>query len=160
MKCTQRLYLNADKSKLVAAGNRAAATLYASPGDEIPQSAAEKFGLVDGHLKGFDLAAGAKEDRGGQDKERKGGQDKGGGGAPPPPPPAGDELAKLKGVGDKTGAALAKAGFATFAAIAAIDPASPPPVEGLPAVFKWADVVASAKELASAAGVSSAGNGA
>lgn len=155
MKCTQRLYLTADKSKLVADGHPKAKTLYAVPGDEIPQSAVEKFGLVDGHLKGFDPAAeaGSKEDQGGQDKERKDGGNKGAPPPPPPPPPAsGDDLAKLKGVGAKTAGALGTAGFASFAAIAAIDPASPPTIEGLPAVFKWADVVASAKELAAAAG--------
>lgn len=46
----QRLYLTADKSAVVREGDEAAATLYATPGDEIPDSAAEKFGLVDGGL--------------------------------------------------------------------------------------------------------------
>ena len=46
----QRLYLTADKAKLVPEGDEDAATLYASPGDEIPDSAAERFGLVDGAL--------------------------------------------------------------------------------------------------------------
>lgn len=54
MKCTQRLYLTADRKKVVEAGHKKAATLYAVPGDEIPQEAHDRFGLVDGHLKGFD----------------------------------------------------------------------------------------------------------
>ncbi|SCW61726.1 hypothetical protein SAMN02927924_01690 [Sphingobium faniae] len=48
----QRLYLTADRSALVAEGNAAAAFLYAAPGDEIPESAARRFGLVDGELSG------------------------------------------------------------------------------------------------------------
>jgi hypothetical protein len=48
----ERLYLNADKSKIVAEGDPKAAFLYAALGDEIPDSAASKFGLVDGRLKG------------------------------------------------------------------------------------------------------------
>ncbi len=48
--CTQRLYLTADKSALVGEGDNRAATLYATPGDEIPASAAEQFGLVGGAL--------------------------------------------------------------------------------------------------------------
>lgn len=55
--CAQRLYLTADKSTLVAEGDERAATLYATPGDEIPASAAETFGLIDGALPGFDAAA-------------------------------------------------------------------------------------------------------
>ena len=145
MKCRQRLYLTKDKETLVGEGDKAAATLYAVPGDEIPASAAERFGLVDGALKGF------KEDKSGGDKEKKDGADKGGGksgekGADP----AGDDLAKLSGVGAKTAGALAQAGLASFAAIAAVDPANPPQVEGLPAVFAWAKVVESAKALAGA----------
>jgi hypothetical protein len=56
MKCTQRLYLTASAAALVGHGHPDAVALYASPGDEIPQSAADKFGLVDGHLEGFDPA--------------------------------------------------------------------------------------------------------
>ena len=41
MQTRQRLYLTADRKKLVPAGHKLAATLYAVPGDEIPQSAAE-----------------------------------------------------------------------------------------------------------------------
>lgn len=50
MKAKQRLYLTASKTALVAQGDRRAATLYCTPGDEIPDSAAERFGLVDGAL--------------------------------------------------------------------------------------------------------------
>lgn len=51
MHAKERLYLTADKSRLVRHGDPKAAFLYASLGDEIPQSAADKFGLVDGKLK-------------------------------------------------------------------------------------------------------------
>lgn len=47
----QRLYLTADKDRLVRQDDPAAAFLYCTPGDEIPESAAERFGLVDGRLK-------------------------------------------------------------------------------------------------------------
>ncbi|MBV2147894.1 hypothetical protein KRZ98_06265 [Sphingobium sp. AS12] len=50
MKATARLYLTACATALVAAGDPRAARLYASPGDDIPDSAAEKFGLVDGDI--------------------------------------------------------------------------------------------------------------
>lgn len=60
MKCRQRLYLTADRKKVVPEGDKKAASLYAVPGDEIPQSAHDLFGLVDGHLKGFDPDADAK----------------------------------------------------------------------------------------------------
>jgi hypothetical protein len=50
MKCTQRLCLTADKKRVVPEGDPKAAFLYATPGDEIPDSAAEMFGLVDGGL--------------------------------------------------------------------------------------------------------------
>ncbi|MEL6485877.1 MAG: hypothetical protein AAFQ13_01855 [Pseudomonadota bacterium] len=46
----ERLFLTADRSKLVRDGDDDAAFLYASPGDTIPQSACEMFGLVDGKL--------------------------------------------------------------------------------------------------------------
>lgn len=50
MKATARLYLTACATALVAAGDPRAARLYASPGDDIPDSAAQKFGLVDGTI--------------------------------------------------------------------------------------------------------------
>lgn len=76
MKCTQRLYLTDNKKKLVGEGDPKATSLYAVPGDEIPESAAEQFDLVDGHLKGFDPAAAAKEADAGSDKEQKAGANK------------------------------------------------------------------------------------
>lgn len=51
MHARERLYLTADKQSLVGENDRNAAFLYAALGDEIPASAAEKFGLVDGRLK-------------------------------------------------------------------------------------------------------------
>lgn len=50
MNAKERLYLTADKKTLVRDGDSRAATLYCSPGDLIPESAAAKFGLVDGLL--------------------------------------------------------------------------------------------------------------
>lgn len=47
----ERLYLTADKGRVVREGDPKAAFLYAALGDEIPENAAEKFGLVDGRLK-------------------------------------------------------------------------------------------------------------
>lgn len=139
----QRLYLNAGKTALVAAGHRDAATLYCAPGDEIPDSAAEKFGLVDGALKGF---KGAKEDKGGSDKERRQGEDKGGsqGGKPPET----KTLNSLPGIGAATAKNLNAAGIADIAALAAVDPAAPPKVEKLPPAFDWAKVVEAAKAAA------------
>lgn len=52
MKALQRLYLSEDRSLLVAEGDARAASLYAGVGDEIPESAVEKFGLEDGGLVG------------------------------------------------------------------------------------------------------------
>lgn len=45
-----RLYLTASRTALVAEGDERAAFLFAAPGDEIPASAAERFGLVNGNL--------------------------------------------------------------------------------------------------------------
>lgn len=50
MIATARLFLVADKSRVVAEGDEDAAFLYCAPGDEIPEQAAELFGLVDGDL--------------------------------------------------------------------------------------------------------------
>jgi predicted flap endonuclease-1-like 5' DNA nuclease len=155
MKCTQRLYRTKDRKALVPAGHKNAATLYAVPGDEIPQSAADRFKLIDGALKG------AKEDKSGLDKEKKGGAGKGGGAGDSQgdgrAAPRQDNLADLRGVGEKTATALAAAGYTSFASIAAIDPASPPKVDGLPAVFKWAEVVADARAKAPAGTAEQAG---
>lgn len=50
MEAKARLFLNQDKTKLVAEGHEEAAFLYAAPGDEIPEDAAKQFCLVDGDL--------------------------------------------------------------------------------------------------------------
>lgn len=47
----ERLYLTADRKRLVGEGDKKAATLYAAIGDIIPESTHEQFGLVDGMLK-------------------------------------------------------------------------------------------------------------
>lgn len=52
MHAQERIYLTADKTMAVAAGDKRAAFLYATPGDEIPQSAADVLGIVDGKVKG------------------------------------------------------------------------------------------------------------
>ena len=52
MHAQERIYLTADKTMAVAAGDSQAAFLYATPGDEIPQSAADVLGIVDGKVKG------------------------------------------------------------------------------------------------------------
>lgn len=57
MKAKARLYLTADKSRLVHAGDRRAASLYCTPGDEIPDSAVARFGIVDGTIDGGGTAA-------------------------------------------------------------------------------------------------------
>lgn len=83
-----RLFLTADSKALVAEGDPKGATLYCAPGDEIPESAAKMFGLVDGDLpkkagkgdKGDKGDKGTKEDGGGSDKEKKAGENKGGAG--------------------------------------------------------------------------------
>jgi hypothetical protein len=48
--CAERLYQTADKAELVREGDERAAFLFASPGDEIPASAAEVYGIEDGKL--------------------------------------------------------------------------------------------------------------
>lgn len=50
MIATARLYLTADKARMVAQGDPEAATLYCVPGDNIPPSAVSRYGLVDGAL--------------------------------------------------------------------------------------------------------------
>lgn len=51
MRAKERLYLTGDKTRLVRHGDPKAAFLYAAEGDDIPDTAAKKFGLVDGLLK-------------------------------------------------------------------------------------------------------------
>lgn len=50
MESKARLFLTEDKTQLVAEGDERGATLYAAPGDEIPEEAVTQFGLVDGDL--------------------------------------------------------------------------------------------------------------
>lgn len=50
MHAKERLYLTAGRDRLVREGDKAAAFLYAAKGDEIPDSAAARFGLKDGRL--------------------------------------------------------------------------------------------------------------
>lgn len=50
MKARERLYLTSGRDQLVRQGDPLAAFLYAGEGDEIPETAAERFGLVDGRL--------------------------------------------------------------------------------------------------------------
>ena len=58
----QRLYFNQDKTALVAEDDPTAASLYAGVGDEIPTSAAELFGLVDGELSATGDASASEPD--------------------------------------------------------------------------------------------------
>jgi hypothetical protein len=62
MQAKEHLYFTAERDRLVGEGDPAAAFLYAAQGDEIPDSAAERFGLDDGRLK---------RRKGGEDKKRK-----------------------------------------------------------------------------------------
>lgn len=174
----ERLYLTGDGKRLVREGDRAAATLYAAAGDEIPDSAVQRFGLVNGTLgtKGSGTKDGGKQPGG--DKERQPGGDKektpdgdksagaatgaGAGGDATPPGP--DNLTLIKFVGTRSAEALTAAGITSFAQVAAIDPAKPPVVEGMGARVNWGAIVASAIELHEAAadngGAGGAGQGA
>lgn len=137
-----RLFLTADSKALVAEGDPKGATLYCAAGDEIPESAAKMFGLVDGDLpaKG---GKGAKEAGAGSNKEKQPGQNKGAG--------AVDDLTQVKFVGSTSAKSLNDAGITTIAQLAAIDPASPPTIEGMGARVNWAGIVESAAELVKAA---------
>ncbi|WP_432769801.1 MAG: hypothetical protein HEQ22_03375 [Sphingopyxis sp.] len=171
----ERLYLTGDGERLVREGDRAAATLYAAAGDEIPDSAVQRFGLANGTLGtngGGTKGSGTKDGGGkqpGGDKEKQPGGDKektpdgdkaagaatgaGAGGDVTPPGP--DDLTLIKFVGTRSAEALTAAGITSFAQVAAIDPAKPPVVEGMGARVNWGAIVASAIELHEAA----AGNG-
>lgn len=71
--CQERMYLNTDKTKVVGEG-KDAAFLYASKGDTIPQSAAERFGIEDGKLP----KGGKKSKAAPPNKEKKPAEDKSG----------------------------------------------------------------------------------
>lgn len=62
MQAQERLYLTEKKDTLVREGDKRARFLYAVPGDEVPNDAAEKFGLKEGKLPG------TKEAKGGENK--------------------------------------------------------------------------------------------
>ncbi len=128
----QRLYLTADKKTAVAEGDKRAAFLYAVPGDEIPDSAAKQFGLIDGGLPKSGKPATPKD---GQDQAGKGG---------------GDDLTALKGIGKATAKTLADAGIATFKELAEIDPAKPPLMIAGSGEADWTKWVDAAKEKAGA----------
>lgn len=158
MIAAERLYLTADKARLVLEGDKDGATLYAAPGDEIPASAVERFKLVDGTVgkaKGAKAAPvnPTKEKQPGGDKEKAPGDDKGAGsGTKGADGAAGDDLTRIKFVGTKVAAGFVAAGLTSFAQIAAIDAAQPPVVEGTNATTKWDQIVESAKALVAAAG--------
>lgn len=150
MKATQRLFLNADRTKCVAEDHKDAAFLYATPGDEIPDEAAERFGLVDGALPEAKAKSGGstKEKTPAKNKEKPAGGDKSGGNEPPKPP----QLTDIAGIGPATAEALGKAGVTDVAALAAVDPSAAPEVDKLPPNFDWATTVTAAKALAAPAG--------
>lgn len=92
MLAQERLYLTEKRDRVVREGDARSAFLYAVPGDEIPQSAADKFGLVDGRLPDKSAPKAATKpkpetkDKPPTENKEKGGQDKGqpaGGGAAP-----------------------------------------------------------------------------
>lgn len=134
MQAKERLYLTADKSALVREGDPRGATLYAAPGDEIPASAVERFGLADGTVAG-----GAKEAAPLRTKELAPDRTKGDGP---------DDLTAIKGIGKATAAALTSAGIGTFAELAGVDPASPPEIEATARESAWVSWAAQARVLA------------
>lgn len=74
MQATERLYLTENRKQLVREGDSRGAFLYAAPGDEIPDSAVEMFGLVDGTLP--QGKSKAKEAAPAEDKEAAPAEDK------------------------------------------------------------------------------------
>jgi len=58
MEARERLYMTRERDRVVRQGDPAAASLYAAVGDEIPASAAERFGIVEGRLAGKAAAGG------------------------------------------------------------------------------------------------------
>jgi predicted flap endonuclease-1-like 5' DNA nuclease len=165
--CGERLCLTADKRALVRAKDPRANTLYATPGTEIPASAVARFGLVDGKIpEGQDVApadyepdakgkaADTPENKAAdtpQDKQITLGQNKAA--AQDEGKPAAPELTDVTGVGKATADKLIAGGIAGVAGLAAVNPETPPTIEGLQATFDWVKAVASAKELAAKGGV-------
>ncbi|AEQ50758.1 helix-hairpin-helix domain-containing protein [Pelagibacterium halotolerans] len=144
MKAAERIYLNADKSRAVPEGHKDAAFLYAAIGDEIPDSAAEKYRLTDGRAKPEGKPA-QKPEKPRTPKSNPNGTQKPQTGATPKD--EAHELTKVKGIGAGTAKALAAAGVDTIAALAGVDPASPPALEGWRGIANWQDWVAEAKAL-------------
>lgn len=136
-KAGERLYLTPDRGELVGEGDKRAAFLYAAKGDEIPDSAAKRFGLTDGMLKG------RKQRAADEDKERRQGSNKGG--------DAG-ELTTIKGIGAAKAKALGEAGISTVAQLAAVDPKNPPAMIAGVGEVEWVAWVAAAGELVASTG--------
>lgn len=81
MKALESLWHNADKSAVFPDGHPEAAFLWAAPGDEIPDEAAERFDVVDGRAPGSaEPEPAPKEKKPGGDKEKKPEGDKAGSG--------------------------------------------------------------------------------
>lgn len=77
MQAKERLWLTADQAKIVPEGHKDAATLYAAIGDEIPASAAERYGIKDGAVSAAAKAAEKQGAKGGNKQAGKG-EDKSG----------------------------------------------------------------------------------
>ncbi len=73
----ERMWLTENKKHLVPEGHENAATLYVTPGDEIPGEAAKRFRLVDGYLSKKSAIAGKAREQA-EDKAAKPDEDKGG----------------------------------------------------------------------------------
>lgn len=139
MKAKERIWLTADRTKVVPEGHTAAAFLWAAPGDEIPGEAAERFGVVDGltpvsgkaQRKGADKGGKPEDDKAGKPDGDKSGQ------------PGGDQAAERRA--------------ALLAAIAGLRPGhaedfteggkGKPSVAALEAVLKF-DITASERDAA------------
>ncbi|MEZ5790501.1 MAG: hypothetical protein R3D34_06830 [Nitratireductor sp.] len=83
MQAKERLWLTADQARVVPEGHKDAATLYAAVGDEIPASAAERYGIVNGAVTkalkaGEGGEPGEKQAGKGEDKQAGKGGNKGG----------------------------------------------------------------------------------
>lgn len=172
MRAKERLWLTADKKRLVPDGHVDGATLYAAAGDDVPPDAAETFGLVDGmapRASNKVKSGGSKQEKPGEDKQGKPGENKsgegktvhfggdhtqqseaGGSSDPTAAAPQADDLTAIKGIGPASAKALVDAGIAGFAALAAVDPANPPEIAGLGANPAWAGWVEQAAGFAKA----------